>query len=347
MTLLFVYLTLALVVSFLCSLCEAVFLTLTSSDVEIVAKRNERAGAMLRRMKAKIDSPLAAILTLNTISHTVGAAGVGAESLKVFGDAWVGVTSGVLTLLILVASEIIPKTIGATYARPLAVITGYTILGMIWLTYPLVIALNATSRLLQGSGHTHVLTREQIEIMAEMARSGGALDHSESRLLTNMLALRTKQAHEIMTPRTVVFMLDADDTATQVLAEHRHLRFSRIPVIDDGIDDVKGIVLRNDIVQAALDRRGSATMRSMLRPIRAVPETAPLLKIMEEFAQTGQHVFLVVDEYGGTAGVISLEDVIETILGAEIVDETDPVADMRQLAFPESPADAPNDDPAI
>ncbi|MEQ8770718.1 MAG: hemolysin family protein [Phycisphaerales bacterium] len=332
LTLLIVYLALAVGVSFLCSLCEAGILTLTASDAKIMANAGKPGAALLARMKQQIDRPLAAILTLNTISHTVGAAGVGAQSLSIWGDKWVAVTSAVLTLVILVGSEIIPKTLGAVYARPLATPTVYMIQLMIWVSLPIVVPLNLVSRLFKGGGHQHAMTREQVEVMAEMARTGGAIDHAESSLITNMLALRNKRVEEVMTPRTVVFMLDQDETVDEVLAEHAPLRFSRILVTGKGVDDVKGIVLKHDIHQAALAGRRSRTVGSMLRKIQAVPEQAPLLSVMEQFGQTGHHLFLVVDEYGGTAGVVTLEDVLETILGAEIVDETDPVADMRHLA---------------
>lgn len=344
MTLLLSYLALAVGVSFLCSLCEAALLTLTISDAEILARTNQRAGVRLRRMKDGIDRPLAAILTLNTISHTVGAAGVGAQSIVVFGEAWIGATSAALTFLILVASEIIPKTIGATHARLLAVPTTYIVLVMIWATYPVVWLLNALSGLIQGGHKPEKLTREQIEVIAEMARTGGALHSAESKLLTNMLRLQQIRVEEVMTPRTVVFMLPGTLSARRALDEHAPIRFSRIPVTGENSDDVLGIVLRNDIHAAVLRGDSAAPLDRMLRPIRAVPERATLLHVMEQFAESGHHLFLVVDEYGGTAGVISLEDVLESILGAEIVDETDPVPDMRQLASQEDPPpDAPDE----
>ncbi len=332
LTLLIVYLVLAVGVSFLCSLCEAGILTLTASDAKIMTNAGKPGAKLLTRMKREIDRPLAAILTLNTISHTVGAAGVGAQAYTLWGDRWVAVTSAVLTLIVLVFSEIIPKTLGAVYARPLATPVVYLIQLMIWVSLPVVVPLNLLSRLFKGSGHHHAMTREQVEVMAEMARTGGAIDHAESSLITNMLALRNKRVEEVMTPRTVVFMLDQGATVDSVLSDHAPLRFSRIPVTGKGIDDVKGIVLKHDIHQSALAGRGARSMGGMLRKLHAVPEQAPLLTVMEQFGQTGHHIFLVVDEYGGTAGVVTLEDVLETILGAEIVDETDPVADMRHLA---------------
>jgi CBS domain containing-hemolysin-like protein len=340
MTLLFIYLALAIGVSFLCSLCEAVLLTLTVSDAEVMVRTGNQAGTRLRKFKQTIDRPLAAILTLNTISHTVGAAGVGAQSIKLFGNAWIGVTSAILTLLILVVSEIIPKTIGATNARLLAGPATWAILAMMWLTYPVVIMLDAISGLMRGGGRVEHLTREQIEVVAELARSGGALKPAESKLLTNLLRLQDIRAEDIMTPRTVVLTVPRTATARSVLDTHKTLRFSRIPVTGDGPDDILGFVLKHDIHRAMIDGRPDTRVDKMLRPIRAVPESANLVAVMEQFGELGQHLFLVVDEYGGTSGIVTLEDLLETILGAEIVDETDPVADMRKLASPDG-EDAP------
>ncbi|RMH13178.1 MAG: HlyC/CorC family transporter [Planctomycetota bacterium] len=330
-TLLFFYLVLAVGVSFLCSLCEAALLTLSPADAEALAERHRKAGERLRAMKASIDRPLAAILTLNTIAHTIGAAGVGAQAAVVFGG-WVGLTSAVLTLLILVVSEIIPKTIGAMHARRLAVPTVWIVGQMIWITYPVVMALELVGRWFKGGGHEGVPTRREIEIMAELARSGGTIDSGESRVIQNLLSLRDKKVRDVMTPRTVVFMLPASMTASQATRQHPRMTFSRIPIFGENADDIRGVVLRADILEAAIAGEGRRTLESLSRPIAAVPESASLVSVMRRFGQTGHHLFLVVDEYGGTEGVITLEDVLETMLGAEIVDEFDPAPDMRELA---------------
>ena len=330
--LLILYLLLALCVSFVCSLCEAALLSLTPADAESLAQRSPRVGTRLKAMKTDIDRPLAAILTLNTISHTVGAAGVGAQATVVFGG-WVGVTSAVLTLLILVFSEIIPKTIGAMHAKLLAAITVTTIDLMIWSTYPIVVALEVFGRLIKGRRKDTGPTREEIRIIAEMARVGGSLDHSESTVIENMLRLREIHAHEVMTPRTVVFTLDASRTVAEVLREHPRLRFSRIPITGSGPDDVRGMVLRTQLYELLAEGKGDTTLDSIKRDLIAIPDGATLMGAFQRFAATGQHIFLVVDEYGGTSGVLSLEDIIETMLGAEIVDETDPSPDMRRLAL--------------
>lgn len=337
--LLLVYLAMAVGVSFVCSLCEAALLTLTPGDAEWLVRRSPGVGGRLRRMKERIDRPLAAILTLNTISHTVGAAGVGAQAAVVFGG-WVGVTSAVLTLVILVFSEIVPKTIGAQHARRLAAPTVWTVEGMIWLTYPVVVALEALGRVFKGGGAHEGPSREEVMIMAEMARTGGALNASEGRVISNMMRLREVRVEEVMTPRTVVFMLEAEQTIEDAVKAHPDMRFTRIPLMGDGPDDLKGMVLRTDVYKALAAGRGKAKLGTLKRELRAVPESATLVSAMEQMADTGAHILLVVDEYGGTSGVVTLEDALETILGREIVDETDPVEDMRRLALDGAGGDA-------
>ncbi len=330
-TLLLIYLNLAVSVSFLCSLCEASLLTLTRADAESLARKRPRIGAKLKAMKQDIDRPLAAILTLNTISHTVGAAGVGAQATIVFGG-WVGLTSAVLTLIILVVSEIVPKTIGAVHARRVAPFCTIVVHWMILISYPIVWALELLGKLLKGRNREQSPTREEILILAEMARIGGVLDRDEQSVIANMLRLREIRAEEVMTPRTVVFMLDARSTVQEALDHHPRIQFSRIPVMGDGPDDIRGLALRTDIYEAAAAGKRDLSIESLKRDIEAVPATAKLMDVLKTFAETGHHLFLVVDEYGGTAGVIALEDVIETMLGKEIVDETDPAPDMRKLA---------------
>lgn len=348
MLLLVIYLAFALGVSFCCSLCEAVLLTLTPSDAEVMIARGRRAGGVLKAMKERIDRPLAAILTLNTIANTAGAAGVGAQAAIVFGEVWLGLISGAMTLLVLVFSEIIPKTLGASWARPLAGPAVTLIAWMVRLTYPLVVLLNAISSLIRGPASESGHSREQIVVMAEMARHGGTLDQTEHRLITNMLRLNAVRVHEVMTPRTVVFMLPENATAAEAIRQPQTLQFSRIPVTGEGPDDVRGLVLKTDLLRAVAEGRPGASVGSMKRRIRAVPETAALIQVMKQFGETGQHLFLVVDEYGGTAGVISLEDLIESILGREIVDETDPAPDMRKVAEAEAERSSESmADPAI
>jgi CBS domain containing-hemolysin-like protein len=332
------YLVLAVGVSFLCSLCEAVLLTLTASDAEALSQRNAKAGRRLKAMKQSIDRPLGAILTLNTISHTVGAAGVGAQAAIVF-NGWVGLTSAVLTLLILVLSEIIPKTIGAVHAKRLAPVGVIMIDWMIWVSYPVVLALEVIGRLFKSGGHGGAPTRQEIEILAELARSGGAIDQAESKIIQNLLSLRGVKARDVMTPRTVVFMLPASMSVGEALSENPKMAFSRIPIKGETVDDVVGMVLRTDMYEAIASGRTALSLSDLKRDLAVVPDSASLLDVLRRFGETGEHIFLVVDEYGGTDGVLTLEDVLETILGSEIVDETDHAVDMRDLAMRESAAE--------
>ncbi len=329
--LLIFYLSLALGISFLCSLTESALLSLSLSRVTALAKSGGKTGRILERMKENIEKPLAAILTLNTVAHTIGAAGVGAQAYVVFGGEWVAVGSAVLTVLILVFSEIIPKTLGVIHADRLAPFTAYTVTGMIYLSYPLVIVFQRLSRLL-GQRHDQKITREEFAVIAELGQTEGALHEKEYRIIHNLLRMRTVPVSDVMTPRTVVLMLQKDRTIEDVLHNHGPLQFARLPVYGDGPDDIIGLVLRHELGAAFRAGRRGEPLTSVLHPIRAVPETSKMDRVLDEFVASRDHLFLAIDEHGGTAGIVTLEDAIETLLGAEIVDETDRVADMRQLA---------------
>jgi CBS domain containing-hemolysin-like protein len=325
------YLLLALGVSFLCSLTESGLLSLSRSRIAALVKDGRRSGRMLERIRDNIERPLAAILTLNTVAHTVGAAGVGAEAYVIFGSKWVAVTSAILTVLILVFSEIIPKTLGVVYAGRLASFTAYTITAMIYLTYPLVVVFQALSALL-GKRHEQKLTREEFAIIAELGQTEGALREKEYHVIRNVLRLRRVRVREVMTPRTVVFMLHKDLTVQQALDQHGPIQFARMPVYGAGPDDIVGVVFRHALNTAAQEGRGESPLHEVAGPIHAVPQDAALDQVLDQFIHRKEQFFLAVDEYGGTAGIITLEDAIETLLGAEIVDETDQAVDMRAVA---------------
>lgn len=344
MELLIFYLVLAVGVSFLCSLCEAVVLSLPSSFATVSADQGHRWGRMLKQMKAHVDRPLGAILTLNTVANTAGAAGVGAQAAVLFENVPIGLISGALTFTILICSEIIPKTLGAVHAERFAAPVAYLVQGMIVLTYPVLLGLNFLAKAIRGNTVHAGPSRDQIAIIAETARLGGTLDEGETEILQNLLRLRDTTVEQIMTPRTVVFSLRSTDSCAQVMTQHPHLRFSRIPVLgDQTTDEILGLALKHEIHECLIDGRGEKRLGSMTRRLQYVPETAPLTKVLGEFARLGQHLFGVVDEHGSFVGLISLEDVFETIIGSEIVDETDPVADMRGLA---AANDAPGEPPA-
>lgn len=325
------YLSLALGVSFLCSLLEAGILSLPASQVEVLAQSGKKSGIKLKEMKNNIDRPLAAILTLNTIAHTIGAAGTGAQILKIFGNQWVALGSVIITVLILVLSEIIPKSLGAAHAKRLAPFTAVAIQGMIWITLPVLIPLQWISRAL-GGGHHAAMTRAEFAVTAELGGSAGVLKPAESRVIRNLLGLGQVPVRDVMTPRPVVFMLPQSATVADTLSEHPDLRFSRIPLHDGDVDHLIGHVTRHAILKASHHDRGGQTLSELMQPLGEVDENQSVAKVMERMTNKQEHLVAVKDEFGGTSGLATLEDCIETLLGVEIVDETDSVEDMREAA---------------
>ncbi|NOX38704.1 MAG: HlyC/CorC family transporter [Calditrichaeota bacterium] len=332
MTLLLFYLFLALGVSFLCSLLEAVILSVTPSFVETLEQKSHRMGATLRHLKTNIERPLAAILSLNTIAHTVGAAGVGAQALVVFGSGYVAVTSAVLTFLILVFSEIIPKTLGALYWQKLATFTAPVLLVMVWLFYPLVLMSQKIASWLSSEKHTANVSREELRAMAVLAKKEGVFSEQEYRLLKNLLGVRKLKVKDIMTPHTVMFTLPADMTVGEVLKKYPEIKFSRIPIYEKTPEDIHAYVMHKDIMREASRERYDTPLRALGRKLKVVPEVVPLLYVFEQFLNQREHIKLVIDEYGSIAGIVTMEDVVETLLGIEIVDETDVTEDMQVLA---------------
>ena len=327
-----VYLLMALGVSFLCSLLEAGLLSLPASYVALLVEQDRPAGHRLAKLKADIDRPLAAILTLNTFAHTLGAAGVGAQAAIIWGETWVGLVSFAVTVLVLVFSEIIPKTLGAVHAKRLAGFTAWTVTLLIRLLYPAVAACNRLSRAMSGKSEPpSTMSRDELRVVTGWAQKEGAIDPTEARIIRNMIALREVTVGEVMTPRTVVVTLDVDETIGDI-ARDGPPHFSRVPVIGESLDDVRGIIHRQDLVEALSDGDLARTVGEFARPVHVVPLVAKLPDVLRTFLDRREHLFIVVDEYGGSSGVITLEDVLETILGMEIVDETDDTDDMQALA---------------
>ena len=331
-TLLLFFLLLALGVSFLCSLLEAALLSIPWPYVAQMEEQGRRAGRWLEEMKDDVDRPLAAILTLNTFAHTIGAAGVGAQAAKIWGDASVTLVSVVVTLLILIFSEIIPKTIGAVHARGLAGFVAFTIHWLIILLLPMVAVCNWTSRVFSHREQAVPrVSRDEISSLASIALTEGSIEKEESDVIRNLIALRETTVERVMTPRTVVFKLYADQTVDEVTSGEPP-RFARIPVVEGSFDDVKGYVHRHAIYAARGEGKGDQTMAQLARPLHVVPEVASLPRVLREFLKRHEQLFLVVDEYGAGVGIVTLEDVLETLLGTEIVDETDEAVDMQKLA---------------
>lgn len=331
-TSLMLYIVLALSVSFTCSLCEAALFSTTHSYVELLIQQGSRVGALLRRHKENVDRPIAAILTLNTIAHTAGAAGAGAEAALLLGNELVGIITVVLTLLILVFSEIIPKTLGALYWKPLAPLVAYLVQGMILVTFPAVWAFERLTRLMTPKEKVPTVTRSELEVLAGISSGEGGLEKSEHTILRNLLHLGSVYVSDIMTPRTVMLALKETMTVGEVMKKHKLLPYSRIPLYTENFDDIRLFVLRSDILMAAAQDQDQKTLAELARPLDSVPESMTVDTVLEEFTNRQQHMFLVFDEYGGTAGIITMEDAIESLIGVEITDESDIVADLRELA---------------
>ncbi|MEW8624953.1 MAG: hemolysin family protein [Candidatus Thiodiazotropha sp.] len=332
MVLLIVYVSIALGFSFLCSVAEAVILSVTHPYISVLEKEGHNASYLLRKMKQNINDPLAAILTLNTTAHTIGAAGAGAQAAVVFGSAYVGVASAVLTLMILIFSEIIPKTLGAHYWRQLAPLTAYVLQFLIWILYPFIWMSALLTKLLSGGEVHGQFRRDEFAAMAQAGADEGKLEQHESLILKNLLLLRETRVSDVMTPRTVVFSLDEDMSVSDYLEQHNSSRFSRIPVFKDNRDHVTGFVLRSDLLLSHARGNSENPLTVYRREITAVPNSSSLQASFETFMEKRSHIMLVVDEYGSMEGILTLEDIVETLLGIEIVDEGDKIEDMRKLA---------------
>lgn len=331
-TSLIIYVMVALGLSFLCSIWEAVLLSTSFSHIELLVNRGKRAGRIMRHLKQNLEQGISAILTLNTIAHTVGAAGAGAQAAIVFGNKWIGLISAILTLLILVFSEIIPKTLGVFYWKQLVPFTAYGIKAIVWILYPIVWGARGLSRLVTPRRQAPTISRSELEVLAKIAAKEGALEEKEHVIFKNLLYLRRAKVSDIMTPRTVAFMLQQDMTVGEVIANHRVLAYSRIPVYEKNMDDVTGFVLRYHILSAAAEGKEHLRAHQLARPIHPVPETVSVSRVLEEFIRRQEHIFLVINEYGGTEGIVTLEDAIESLLGTEITDETDLVANLQLMA---------------
>jgi len=332
MTLLIIYILIALLFSFLCSIAEAVILSITSAHIALMEKEKKPPAAPLRKLKQQINQPLAAILTLNTIAHTVGAAGAGAQAAAVFGSAWVGVISAVLTLLILIFSEIIPKTLGAYYWRELAPATAFSLRVLVWLLYPFVLLSEKLTARIAKKKSKDGLSRSEFQAISELSEQEGQLSQQESTILNNLLRLHDTQVSDAMTPRPVLFTLSDQIRVEAFFHKYDHTPFSRIPIYHEDPDEITGFVFRSDILLAQARGNGDNPLSNYRRDIMVVAESTPLSEAFDQFLRLRTHMMLVVDEYGTVAGVLTLEDLLETLLGLEIVDESDRTVDMQQLA---------------
>ncbi|HIP30925.1 MAG TPA: DUF21 domain-containing protein [Sulfurospirillum arcachonense] len=331
MTLLFIYLAIAIGVSFLCSIVESVLLSLNMSHINVIKKENEKVGKLLEKLKTNINESIASILILNTIAHTLGAAGIGAEASRLFGIEYMFYISAVLTLLILFFSEIIPKTIGAQYYKELAVVTAYIVKVFIFITYPLIIVSLFITKMISKEGSSHTITREELLETALLVEDGGHIDEKESDVIENVLKLNKSKVNDILTPRSVVFALEKNMSLKEVLKTEGIKKFSRIPVYEDSIDNIIGDVLSKEVFQKAIESKEGG-IEDLIGPLFSIHENIPVSYALDMFIKRKEHMFLVTDSYGQTEGIVTLEDCIETLLGLEIMDESDTTEDMRELA---------------
>ncbi|MGJ8673496.1 CNNM domain-containing protein [Rubritalea sp.] len=337
MGLLVFYVVLALGVSFLCSVLEAVLLSITPGFIQHELTSGKKYAVRLAKMKKEVDEPLSAILTLNTIAHTMGAAGAGAQWKVLYNDTGEAIFAGVLTLLVLILSEIIPKTLGARLWRTLASPTTYVLRIMIWvLTYlppwPLPV-LKMITKMFGGSGHGAAVSKAELAAMADIVSQSGELKNEESLILKNLLSFQSTKVRDVMTPRTVVYAMRQSNSVDDFLADSMSKPFSRVPVFDKDRDHITGFVLKSDLMSAKLKNEdANKTLVDYIRPINATSSQDSIYQVFKVMTQQRQHLMLVVDEFGGMEGVVSMEDVVETLLGMEIVDEGDRNEDMQVLA---------------
>ena len=327
------YAAVALLFSSLCSVAEAVLLSISPSYVANLEKAGNKSAASIKGVKTNVDRSLAAILTLNTIAHTIGSGGAGAFAAKYWGDQYVGVAMIVLTLLILFVSEIIPKTIGAVYWRGLAPLTAKFIQFLNFVLYPFIFVSELITKWLTGGHSHHAFSRDEFAAMADVGAEGGHLDDRESRILKNLFRFPELCAEDIMTPSTVVFALQEDMTSHEVLQKNEKIFFSRIPIYGENRDNVTGFVLKSELLMDDIQTGGTTKLKDFdKRELRGVLDDTRLSVVLEKLLDNREHILLVVDKYGGMEGVVTLEDVVETLIGIEIVDEADNAVDMRKVA---------------
>ncbi|HNR86953.1 MAG TPA: hemolysin family protein [Spirochaetota bacterium] len=324
--------TLFTALSFLCSLLEAVILSVGRPYIQTLIDAKKKSGAILQRMKDDIDEPIAAILTLNTIAHTMGAAVSGAIAVEIFGSKWMGAFSAVLTVIILVLSEIIPKTIGARYWKRLSPVSAYLLRIMVTLLKPIIVPMNLLSRLIARGNHSDQVSKDEVFNFAKIGFRQGAIDSGEFVIIENVLKLKKVRVQDIMTPRTVVVSLDPDARVTHVADTASDLSFSRLPLYDSRSNTVHGVVLRRDIMNCLAEKKIKVSLRELSRKPEYVPGGMSVLALLSWFTKTGVHMGFVVNEHGDYIGVVTIEDAIESLLGVEIVDEFDPAVDMQAVA---------------
>lgn len=333
-TLLIAFFLISIIFSFLCSIWEAVLLSITPSFTEKKLQEGGDIGHTLEAYKANIDQPLSAILTLNTIAHTVGAIGVGSQAAIIWGTSVISTVAVpvVMTLAILLLSEIVPKTIGANYWQELASFTVKSLKIIMLVLAPFVFISQIITRTLKKDKNASVFSREDFSAMANLGAKQGVLDKEESTIMRNLMLFESVLARDVMTPRTVMVAAPESMTVREFHDSHPNLRFSRIPIFEESLDHVTGYVLKNDLLIRLVNNENNTPLSAIKRDMIAIKENFPIPELFNHFTEKREQVALIIDEFGGTAGLVTLEDVIETLLGLEIVDESDHIVDMQVLA---------------
>jgi len=332
MDLLIIYFLAAVIISFICSVLESVLLSVNMPYISVLEKEKPGVGALLKHHKQHINKSIASILILNTIANTLGAAAVGAQAEHVFGSSAVFWVSVVLTFAILFFAEIIPKTIGATYWKQIAPVSAYIIRFFIWITYPIILmTLFVTNRIKKGDEGMS-LTKEELLESALLSEDEGVLDEQESDIIENILKLDEIKVHDILTPRSVVFALEGERAIKDIISDEPDVfKYSRIPVYEGNIENVTGMILTKQLFKQALDDN-SILLKKIQKDIYRINAQVPVSWALDLFIEKKEHMFLVLDKYDQVEGIVTLEDCVETILGVEIVDESDAHVDMRELA---------------
>ena len=336
---LLIYAAISICFSFLCSIWEAVLLSITPSFVNTELQKGSSLGKSLDKFKQDIDRPLSAILTLNTIAHTLGAIGVGAAATTVFADwesfgwlTWDMIVAVVMTLLILFLSEIIPKTIGANNWKSLAPFTVKSLSFLLKALAPLIWVSQLITKNFKKEKGKAVLTRTDFLALANVGIDSGALEASESSIISNLLGMDTLKVQDVMTPRTVMQMIDETMTMEEYYSTHQPMRFSRIPIYSGKPDSVTGLVLKDEVLTNMIEGNKDKPLSSITREVKMINQDKTLKEMFDFMTVENTHLAIVHDSYGSVTGVVTMEDMLETLLGLEIVDESDNVADLQQLA---------------
>ena len=323
----------AVIVSALCSIIEAVLYSVPQSQVEVMANSGKKSGQTLKKLKKNIQQPITAILTLNTIANTTGAAVAGASAAVVFGEENLVWFSIFFTLTILLFSEILPKTAGVAYAKNLATWIAIPLNGLVKIMSPLIWLCQAVTHLIPKQSKEALVSIEEIRAVALLGRKAGEIEPQQEKVIANILKLQDKTVRQVMTPRTVVFSLSEHLTISDALKKKdQWSRHSRVPVFDKDPDDVVGVVLSRNVLLSLSEGNKNQKLSELMQPVHFVPEASTLNRILVEFFEQRIHLFVVVDEYGSVTGVISLEDIIEEIVGREIIDESDKAGNLREYA---------------